>query len=198
MDDLDHIWMYLCLCVSPLSYVEKYDLEEPSDDIQYVLKRIAVKLRKTQRVKAITGVGKKIIQQTASFFVMFLLQISFLFACPSKKAIIKGLLISNLLLGSLELPNLFMLTGYYSHYIELQFRDFMVHWSDVSHYSAAVLSAPKPCFKWMKMLIFLSSSGNITVIIPNYTAAAYDFIRTFRKGELGQVMLDWAGTFIRA
>uniref|UniRef100_A0A3Q3MDY1 Mitochondrial ribosome-associated GTPase 1 n=1 Tax=Labrus bergylta TaxID=56723 RepID=A0A3Q3MDY1_9LABR len=68
-------------------YVEKYDLQEPSDDIQNVLKRIAVKLGKTQRVKAITGV-------------------------------------------------------------------------------------------------------NITVTVPNYTAAAYDFIRAFRKGELGQVMLD--------
>eukprot|EP00064_Thunnus_orientalis_P000507 superscaffoldBa00000026_g508 len=70
------------------SYVEKYDLQEPSDDIQHVLKRIAVKLGKTQRVKAITGVG------------------------------------------------------------------------------------------------------NITIIVPNYTAAAYDFIRAFRKGELGRVMLD--------
>ncbi|KAF3842143.1 hypothetical protein F7725_024094 [Dissostichus mawsoni] len=39
------------------SYVEKYGLQEPCDDIQYVLKRIAVKLGKTQRVKAITGVG---------------------------------------------------------------------------------------------------------------------------------------------
>ncbi|KAM4592201.1 mitochondrial ribosome-associated GTPase 1 isoform 1-T1 [Odontesthes bonariensis] len=70
------------------SYVEKYNLQAPSDDIQHVLKHIAVNLRKTQRVKAITGVG------------------------------------------------------------------------------------------------------NITVTIPNYTAAAYDFIRAFRKGELGQVMLD--------
>lgn len=70
------------------SYVEKYDLQEPSDDIQHVLKRIAVKLRKTQRVKAITGVG------------------------------------------------------------------------------------------------------NITVTVPNYSAAAYDFIRAFRKGELGRVILD--------
>ncbi|XP_071377450.1 mitochondrial ribosome-associated GTPase 1 isoform X2 [Centroberyx affinis] len=70
------------------SYVEKYDLKEPNDDIQHVLKRIAVKLGKTQRVKAITGVG------------------------------------------------------------------------------------------------------NITITVPNYTAAAYDFIRAFRKGELGQVMLD--------
>lgn len=69
-------------------YVEKYDLQEPSDNIQHVLKHIAVKLRKTQRVKAITGVG------------------------------------------------------------------------------------------------------NITVTVPNYSAAAYDFIRAFRKGELGQVMLD--------
>uniref|UniRef100_A0A669E917 Mitochondrial GTPase 1 n=1 Tax=Oreochromis niloticus TaxID=8128 RepID=A0A669E917_ORENI len=68
------------------SYVEKYDLQEPSDDIQHVLKRIAVKLGKTQRVKAITGVG------------------------------------------------------------------------------------------------------NVTITIPNYTAAAYDFIRAFRKGELGQVI----------
>ncbi|KAM8859317.1 mitochondrial ribosome-associated GTPase 1 isoform 1-T1 [Spinachia spinachia] len=70
------------------SYVEKYDLKEPSDDIQHVLKCIAVRLGKTQRVKAITGVG------------------------------------------------------------------------------------------------------NITITVPNYSAAAYDFIRTFRKGELGPVMLD--------
>lgn len=69
-------------------YVERYDLETPSDDIQHVLKCIAVKLGKTQRVKAITGVG------------------------------------------------------------------------------------------------------DITVRMPNYTAAAYDFIRAFRKGELGKVMLD--------
>lgn len=37
---------------------------------------------------------------------------------------------------------------------------------------------------------FLSPPGNVTVTVPNYTAAAYDFIRAFRKGELGQVMLD--------
>lgn len=47
-----------CNGVFLCSYVEKYDLHEPSDDIHHVLKRIAVKLRKTQRVKAITGVGK--------------------------------------------------------------------------------------------------------------------------------------------
>ncbi|XP_061914208.1 mitochondrial ribosome-associated GTPase 1 [Entelurus aequoreus] len=70
------------------SYVEKYNLQEPSDDIQHILKHIAVKLGKTQRIKAITGVG------------------------------------------------------------------------------------------------------NITITVPNYTAAAYDFIRAFRKGELGQVLLD--------
>ncbi|MCJ8730399.1 hypothetical protein PDJAM_G00183870 [Pangasius djambal] len=69
-------------------YVERYNLDTPSDDIQHVLKCIAVKLGKTQRVKAITGVG------------------------------------------------------------------------------------------------------DITVRMPNYTAAAYDFIRAFRKGELGKVMLD--------
>ncbi|CAL8284190.1 unnamed protein product [Arctogadus glacialis] len=70
------------------SYVERYGLGDPSDNIEHVLKGIAVKLGKTQRVKAITGIG------------------------------------------------------------------------------------------------------NITVRIPNYTAAAYDFIRAFRKGELGQVLLD--------
>uniref|UniRef100_A0A8B9HSJ4 Mitochondrial GTPase 1 n=1 Tax=Astyanax mexicanus TaxID=7994 RepID=A0A8B9HSJ4_ASTMX len=69
-------------------YVEKYELEGPCDDIQHVLKSIAVKLGKTQRVKAITGIG------------------------------------------------------------------------------------------------------DITIKMPNYTAAAYDFIRAFRKGELGKVMLD--------
>lgn len=35
-----------------------------------------------------------------------------------------------------------------------------------------------------------NSIGDITVRMPNYTAAAYDFIRAFRKGELGKVMLD--------
>lgn len=45
--------MFMC------SYVEKYELQEPSDDIQHVLKRIAVKLGKTQKVKAFTGVGEK-------------------------------------------------------------------------------------------------------------------------------------------
>ncbi|XP_064173045.1 mitochondrial ribosome-associated GTPase 1 isoform X1 [Anguilla rostrata] len=70
------------------SYVDQYDLGEPSDDVQHVLKRIAVKLGKTQRVKAITGVG------------------------------------------------------------------------------------------------------NITITMPNYTAAAYHFIRAFRRGELGRVTLD--------
>ncbi|XP_061766255.1 mitochondrial ribosome-associated GTPase 1 [Nerophis ophidion] len=70
------------------SYVEKYNLQEPSDDIQHILKHIAVKQGKTQRIKAITGVG------------------------------------------------------------------------------------------------------DINITVPNYTAAAYDFIRAFRKGELGQVLLD--------
>lgn len=51
----------LCVCVFVCSYVEKYDLQEPSDNIQHVLKRIAVKLKKTQRVKAITGVGKRVL-----------------------------------------------------------------------------------------------------------------------------------------
>ncbi|XP_072138163.1 mitochondrial ribosome-associated GTPase 1 isoform X3 [Mobula birostris] len=69
-------------------YVERYQLGEPCDDLQTVLKKIAVKLGKTQKVKAITGVG------------------------------------------------------------------------------------------------------NVNILMPNYSAAAYDFIRTFRKGDLGKVMLD--------
>uniref|UniRef100_A0A4W3IJ39 Mitochondrial GTPase 1 n=1 Tax=Callorhinchus milii TaxID=7868 RepID=A0A4W3IJ39_CALMI len=69
-------------------YVERYQLGEPCDDIQMVLKKIAVNLGKTQKIKALTGVG------------------------------------------------------------------------------------------------------DVKVLIPNYTAAAYDFIRAFRKGELGKVMLD--------
>ncbi|XP_018580675.1 mitochondrial ribosome-associated GTPase 1 isoform X2 [Scleropages formosus] len=70
------------------SYVDKYSLGEPSDDIHDVLKRIAVKLGKTKRVRALTGVG------------------------------------------------------------------------------------------------------DVTVMMPNYSAAAYDFIRAFRRGELGKVVLD--------
>ncbi|XP_051897448.1 mitochondrial ribosome-associated GTPase 1 [Pristis pectinata] len=69
-------------------YVERYQLGEPCDDLQTVLKKIAVKLGKTQKVKAITGVG------------------------------------------------------------------------------------------------------DVNILMPNYSAAAYDFIRVFRKGELGKVMLD--------
>ncbi|XP_048419290.1 mitochondrial ribosome-associated GTPase 1 isoform X1 [Stegostoma tigrinum] len=69
-------------------YVDRYQLGEPCDDVQTVLKKIAVNLGKTQKVKAITGVG------------------------------------------------------------------------------------------------------DINILMPNYSAAAYDFIRTFRKGELGKVMLD--------
>lgn len=47
----------VCLCFM-CSYVAKYGLQQPSDNIQYVLKHIAVKLGKKQRVKAITGVGE--------------------------------------------------------------------------------------------------------------------------------------------
>lgn len=35
-----------------------------------------------------------------------------------------------------------------------------------------------------------SSPGDVNVIQPNYTAAARDFLRTFRSGLLGPVMLD--------
>lgn len=51
------------------SYVEKYNLEEPWDDIQHVLKCIAVKLGKTKRVKAITGVGESI-HSSHSIFIL--------------------------------------------------------------------------------------------------------------------------------
>ncbi|XP_075073282.1 mitochondrial ribosome-associated GTPase 1 [Mixophyes fleayi] len=69
-------------------YVEHYELEGPCSNIETLLKKIAIKLGKTQTVKAITGVG------------------------------------------------------------------------------------------------------NVNITVPNYTAAAYDFIRTFRKGHLGRVTLD--------
>ncbi|XP_053307219.1 mitochondrial ribosome-associated GTPase 1 [Spea bombifrons] len=69
-------------------YVEKYSLDGPCPDVETLLKRIALKLGKTQKVKAITGVG------------------------------------------------------------------------------------------------------DVTMTVPNYHAAAYDFIRSFRRGELGRVTLD--------
>lgn len=37
---------------------------------------------------------------------------------------------------------------------------------------------------------YINCLGNITVQLPDYSAAAYDFIRAFRKGELGKVLLD--------
>lgn len=36
----------------------------------------------------------------------------------------------------------------------------------------------------------ITGTGNVNITIPNYSAAAYDFIRTFRKGDLGRVTLD--------
>jgi len=33
--------------------------------------------------------------------------------------------------------------------------------------------------------------------MPDYSAAAYDFIRAFRKGELGKVMLDCAWLYVQ-
>ncbi|CAH2321635.1 mitochondrial ribosome-associated GTPase 1, partial [Pelobates cultripes] len=69
-------------------YVEKYGLDGPCPDIEGLLKKIALKLGKTQKVKALTGVG------------------------------------------------------------------------------------------------------DVNITVPNYSAAAYDFIRTYRRGELGQMTLD--------
>ncbi|KAM4030949.1 mitochondrial ribosome-associated GTPase 1 isoform 3-T3 [Anomaloglossus baeobatrachus] len=69
-------------------YVEQYELDEPCSNIATLLKKIALQLGKTQRVKAITGIG------------------------------------------------------------------------------------------------------NVNITVPNYSAAAFDFIRSFRKGELGTVTLD--------
>ncbi|XP_070288253.1 mitochondrial ribosome-associated GTPase 1 isoform X3 [Myotis yumanensis] len=37
----------------------------------------------------------------------------------------------------------------------------------------------------------LTGTGNVNVIQPNYSAAARDFLRAFRSGLLGPVMLDW-------
>uniref|UniRef100_A0A8C5QCC5 Mitochondrial GTPase 1 n=1 Tax=Leptobrachium leishanense TaxID=445787 RepID=A0A8C5QCC5_9ANUR len=70
------------------SYVEKYALDGPCQDIESLLKKIAIKLGKTQKVKAITGIG------------------------------------------------------------------------------------------------------NVNITVPNYSAAAYDFIRSYRRGEFGQMTLD--------
>ncbi|KAM8924496.1 mitochondrial ribosome-associated GTPase 1 [Pelodytes ibericus] len=36
----------------------------------------------------------------------------------------------------------------------------------------------------------ITGVGNVNITVPNYTAAAYDFIRTFRRGDLGKVTLD--------
>ncbi|EMP37927.1 Mitochondrial GTPase 1 [Chelonia mydas] len=36
----------------------------------------------------------------------------------------------------------------------------------------------------------LTGTGDVNVIAPDYPAAAYELLRTFRKGELGQVLLD--------
>lgn len=39
-------------------YVQHYDLSEASDDVASVLKQVAVRLRKTRKVKVLTGTGE--------------------------------------------------------------------------------------------------------------------------------------------
>lgn len=39
-------------------YVQHYGLHDASDDIEFVLKSIAVRLGKTQKVKVLTGTGE--------------------------------------------------------------------------------------------------------------------------------------------
>ncbi|VTJ70340.1 Hypothetical predicted protein [Marmota monax] len=36
----------------------------------------------------------------------------------------------------------------------------------------------------------LTGTGDVNVVQPNYSAAAHDFLRTFRSGLFGPVMLD--------
>uniref|UniRef100_A0A2D4MWA1 G domain-containing protein n=2 Tax=Micrurus spixii TaxID=129469 RepID=A0A2D4MWA1_9SAUR len=42
----------------------------------------------------------------------------------------------------------------------------------------------------------LTGTGNVNVSVPNYNAAACEFIYTFRKGLLGKVMLDQGNDFL--
>lgn len=39
-------------------YVQHYGLDGASDDIEHVLKRVALRLRKTRKVKVLTGTGE--------------------------------------------------------------------------------------------------------------------------------------------
>lgn len=72
-------------------------------------------------------------------------------------------------------------------------------------YDACVLSGHALFSRFQMMLLVVSqgwtvlgapfssdplSSGNVNVIQPDYATAARDFLRTFRSGLLGQVMLD--------
>lgn len=43
---------------------------------------------------------------------------------------------------------------------------------------------------WALRLLLLLLAGNVNVSVPDYNAAACEFIYTFRKGLLGKVMLD--------
>ncbi|XP_066549405.1 mitochondrial ribosome-associated GTPase 1 isoform X2 [Amia ocellicauda] len=68
--------LYTLNRLEKFSYVDKYELEEPSDDIQHILKRIAVKLGKTQRVKAITGAKSPSPCQTTRLLLMISSELS--------------------------------------------------------------------------------------------------------------------------
>ncbi|XP_066211709.1 mitochondrial ribosome-associated GTPase 1 isoform X3 [Saccopteryx leptura] len=48
---------WLLLAVALYRYVQHYDLGEACDDVESVLKRVAVRLGKTQKVKVLTGTG---------------------------------------------------------------------------------------------------------------------------------------------
>lgn len=78
-----------------------------------------------------------------------------------------------------------LLTAIFITVFVLDILQVMLAFLDLSNWIIQMISPLR------KMFVF-SHPGNITITVPNYTAAAYDFIRAFRKGELGQVMLDWA------
>lgn len=135
--------------------MQHYGLGEACDDIASVLKRVAVKLRKTQKVKVLTGTGETGSpgpgggwaqgggEEAPACDALIFVNSGVFPECP------------------VQTPTCVGLRG--------------VGWAP-----HGAPSSPEPP----------ASPGDVNVIQPDYPAAARDFLRAFRSGLLGPVMLD--------
>lgn len=154
--------------------MQHYGLGEACDDIASVLKRVAVTLRKTRKVKVLTGMGETGSPGLGGGWAQSRVGggVSALAAGEGP-----GLQGGSCLLWKLQAITL-VNSGVFPE-CAVQTPTFVglrgLDWAP----RGAPSSPEPPAFP-----------GNVNVIQPDYPAAARDFLRAFRSGLLGPVMLD--------